>query len=314
MHKPQVGIASVWFEGNPCNMHLLDLAEKVKEGVDAAGLVGLRFNTIGVSDGISMGTDGMSFSLQSRDLIADSIETVMCRAVVRRQRLHSRLRQEHARLPDGHGPAEPARPDDLRRHHPRRVIWTTKSSTSSPPSRATANFWPQRSTKPQRATIVRHAVPAPEPAAACTPPTPWPPRSRRWACRCPTAHRRPRKIPRKLDECVRAGAAIRTLLELDLKPRDIMTRERLRKRYGPGHVPWVVRPTRCCICIAMARSVGVPLAIDDFQKISNTTPLLADFKPSGAYVMEDLQAVGGAPAVIKYAARRRDARMATASP
>ena len=77
LEKPQVGISSVWFEGNPCNMHLLDLAEKVKEGVEAAGLVGMRFNTIGVSDGISMGTDGMSFSLQSRDLIADSIETVM---------------------------------------------------------------------------------------------------------------------------------------------------------------------------------------------------------------------------------------------
>src|SRR5918998_3116910 len=77
MSKPQVGISSVWFEGNPCNMHLLDLAAKVKEGVTAAGLVGFRFNTIGVSDGISMGTDGMSFSLQSRDLIADSIETVM---------------------------------------------------------------------------------------------------------------------------------------------------------------------------------------------------------------------------------------------
>src|SRR5438309_10795326 len=77
MEKPQVGIASVWFEGNSCNMHLLHLAEKVKEGVRAAGLVGFRFNTIGVSDGISMGTDGMSFSLQSRDLIADSIETVM---------------------------------------------------------------------------------------------------------------------------------------------------------------------------------------------------------------------------------------------
>src|SRR5882762_10135274 len=77
LNKPQVGIASVWFEGNPCNMHLLDLAAKVKEGITAAGLVGMRFNTIGVSDGISMGTDGMSFSLQSRDLIADSIETIM---------------------------------------------------------------------------------------------------------------------------------------------------------------------------------------------------------------------------------------------
>src|SRR5262245_29615233 len=77
LEKPQVGIASVWYEGNTCNMHLLQLAERVKEGVAAAGMVGLRFNTIGVSDGISMGTDGMSFSLQSRDLIADSIETVM---------------------------------------------------------------------------------------------------------------------------------------------------------------------------------------------------------------------------------------------
>ncbi|ETP26057.1 dihydroxy-acid dehydratase, partial [Phytophthora nicotianae CJ01A1] len=77
MDKPQVGIASMWWEGNPCNMHLLDLAGEVKKGVNAAGLVGLRFNTIGVSDGISMGTDGMSYSLQSRDLIADSIETVM---------------------------------------------------------------------------------------------------------------------------------------------------------------------------------------------------------------------------------------------
>src|SRR6187401_3775191 len=77
MNKPQVGIASMWFEGNPCNMHLLDLAAEVKKGVQAAGLVGMRFNTIGVSDGISMGTDGMSFSLQSRDLIADSIETTM---------------------------------------------------------------------------------------------------------------------------------------------------------------------------------------------------------------------------------------------
>src|SRR5579862_9595340 len=77
MNKPQVGIASVWYDGNPCNMHLLSLADKVKEGVVAAGMVGMRFNTIGVSDGISMGTDGMSFSLQSRDLIADSIETIM---------------------------------------------------------------------------------------------------------------------------------------------------------------------------------------------------------------------------------------------
>jgi len=126
MDKAQVGISSVWYDGNSCNMHLNDLATKVREGVINAGMVGMRFNTIGVSDGISMGTDGMSYSLQSRDLIADSIETVMCaqwydandvRPVVRRQYFAARLRQEHARLRDGDGEGEPPLADDLRRHH-----------------------------------------------------------------------------------------------------------------------------------------------------------------------------------------------------
>ena len=120
MQKPQVGIASVWYEGNTCNMHLNDLAARVKEGVVAAGMVGMRFNTIGVSDGISMGTEGMSYSLQSRDLIADSIETVMGGPVVRRQHFAARLRQEHARLPDRHGPAQPPGADGLWRHDPGR--------------------------------------------------------------------------------------------------------------------------------------------------------------------------------------------------
>jgi dihydroxyacid dehydratase/phosphogluconate dehydratase len=101
MNKPEVGIASVWFEGNPCNMHLLALSEKVKQGVKAAGLVGMRFNTIGVSDGISMGTDGMSFSLQSR--------------------------QEHAWLHYCHGKVEPAQPDDLRGNHPSRASRSRKA-------------------------------------------------------------------------------------------------------------------------------------------------------------------------------------------
>jgi len=138
----QVGIASMWYEGNPCNMHLLDLAAEVKRGVVEAGMVGYRFNTIGVSDGMSMGTEGMSYSLQSRDLIADSVETVMggqararprgrhlhrtarradravARAVVRRQRVAARLRQEHAGRAHGDGAQQPAQHHGLRRHHP----------------------------------------------------------------------------------------------------------------------------------------------------------------------------------------------------
>lgn len=114
MDKAQVGIASVWWEGNTCNMHLNDLSARIKEGVDNADLVGLRFNTIGVSDGISMGTEGMSYSLQSRDLIADSIETVMGGAVVRRLDHGTGVRQKHARLSNGDGAGEPAGIDGLR--------------------------------------------------------------------------------------------------------------------------------------------------------------------------------------------------------
>jgi hypothetical protein len=111
MNKAQVGIASVWYEGNTCNMHLLKLAEAVKEGVVAAGLVGMRFNTIGVSDGISMGTDGMSYSLQSRDIIADSIETIVA----------AQWYDGCVTVPDGARTSEPSGPDGLRRNDPGRA-------------------------------------------------------------------------------------------------------------------------------------------------------------------------------------------------
>ena len=123
-------------------------------------------------------------------------------------------------------------------------------------------------------------VPEPAHAAACTPPIPWPRRSRRWACPCPTVRRRLRKIPLKLDECLRAGAAILNLLELDIKPRDIMTREAFEN--AMVMVSALGGSTNAVLhLIAMARSVNVPLTIDDFQRVSDKTPLLADFKPSG---------------------------------
>ena len=127
MAKPQIGIASMWFEGNPCNMHLLKLAEAVKKGVNAVGLVGLRFNTIGVSDGISMGTDGMSYSLQSREIIADSIETVMAAQWYDGNISDPRMRQKHAGMHDSHGPAESACANGLRRHDPPRSSQGSKA-------------------------------------------------------------------------------------------------------------------------------------------------------------------------------------------
>ena len=169
------------------------LAEDVKEGRRAAGLVGMRFNTIGVSDGISMGTDGMSFSLQSRDLIADSIETVMAAQWYDANISHPRMRQEHAGLCHGHGTAESAVADGLRRNDSCGLSATDRSWTSFPLFRATANTFPATSTKTSGGAIVRHSCPGPAPAAACTRRTRWLRRSRRWACPCRTAHRhRPR--------------------------------------------------------------------------------------------------------------------------
>jgi dihydroxy-acid dehydratase len=297
MAKPQVGIASMWYEGNPCNMHLLHLAEKVKEGVAAAGMVGLRFNTIGVSDGISMGTDGMSYSLQSRDLIADSIETVMA----------AQWYDANVSIPG----CDKNMPGCLiamgRLNRPSLMIYggTIRAGHQDGQKldiisafQSYGQFITHTISDEKRQSIVRHSCPG---AGACggmyTANT--------MACAIetlgmslPYSSSTPAEDPLKLDECFRAGAAILNLLELDLKPRDIMTREAFEN--AMVMVAALGGSTNAVLhLIAMARAVDVPLNIDDFQTISDKTPLLADFKPSGSYVMEDLQAVGGLPAVAK---------------
>jgi dihydroxy-acid dehydratase len=204
-------------------MHILDLAAEVKAGTDAAGLVGMRFNTIGVSDGISMGTEGMSYSLQSRDLIADSMETVVRRPVVRRADRPARLRQEHARLHHGHGAAEPpgimVYGGTIRAGHgksgaPLDIVSAFQSY---------GEFIAGSIDEAEREDIVRHACPGPAPAAACTRPTPWPRPSRRWhvaALQRVAACHRPRQASTSAAAparpCAPAGA--------DIKPSDIMTR------------------------------------------------------------------------------------------
>ena len=183
MDKAQVGIASCWFEGNPCNMHLDTLSEKVKEGVTRAGLVGMRFNTIGVSDGISMGTEGMSYSLQSRDLIADSIETVMCAQWYDASISIPGCDKNMPGCVMAMGRLNRPAPDDLRRHHQAR-----RSSRKGEKLDVVSAFQcygelPGRARSTEDARQDRSATPAPgrAPAAACTPPTPWPRRSRRSA-------------------------------------------------------------------------------------------------------------------------------------
>jgi dihydroxy-acid dehydratase len=297
MNKPQVGIASVWYEGNPCNMHLLGLAEKVKEGVAAAGMAGLRFNTIGVSDGISMGTEGMSYSLSSREVIADSIETVMA----------AQWYDANISLPG----CDKNMPGCLiamgRLNRPSLMIyggtiraghWEGKKLDIVSAFQSYGEFLAGNITEETRCGIVRHACPGAGACGGMYTANTMASAIEALGMSLPYSSSTPAEDPLKQDECFRAGAAIRRLLELDLKPRDIMTRAAFEN--AMTIVCALGGSTNAVLhLIAMARTVGVKLDLDDFQKVSNRVPLIADFKPSGAYVMEDLQNVGGIPAVMK---------------
>ncbi len=295
--KPQVGIASVWFEGNPCNMHLLILAEKVKEGVSAAGLVGMRFNTIGVSDGISMGTDGMSYSLQSRDLIADSIETVTA----------AQWYDANISIPGCDKNMPGCIMAMARLNRPALMVYggTIRAGVSRGQKldivsafQSYGQFLSGSIDEPQRRDIVRHACPGAGACGGMYTANTMASAIEALGMSLPYSSSTPAEDPLKVDECLQAGAAIRNLLELDLKPRDIMTREAFEN--AMVLVTTLGGSTNAVLhLIAMARAVNVSLTIDDFQRVSDRTPLLADFKPSGTYVMEDLQQVGGIPAVMK---------------
>jgi dihydroxy-acid dehydratase len=297
MQKPEVGISSMWFEGNSCNMHLLSLAEKVKEGVTAAGLVGMRFNTIGVSDGISMGTEGMSYSLQSRDLIADSIETVMS----------AQWYDANISIPgcDKNMPgcviamARLNRPSimvyggTIRAGHFGDRKLDIISAFQSYGEYIAGNI-----TEETRQSIVRHACPGQGACGGMYTANTMASAIEALGMSLPYSSSTPATDPKKLEECFASGAAIAVLLERDIKPRDIMTRAAFENAMALVSV--LGGSTNAVLhLIAMARAAGVALTIDDFQDVSNRAPLLADFKPSGSYVMEDLNAVGGLPGVMK---------------
>jgi dihydroxy-acid dehydratase len=300
--KAEIGIASVWYEGNTCNMHLLDLAARVKEGVQAAGLVGMRFNTVGVSDGISMGTEGMSFSLQSRDLIADSIETVMggqwYDALIALPGCDKNMPGCLMAMGRLNRPAIMVYGGTIRagctafggQKQPRDIVSAFQ---------AYGEYLAGRISEEERREIVKRSCPG---AGACggmytanTMAT----AIEALGMSLPYSSSIPAEDRGKLDECFNAGAAIRTLLERDIKPRDIMTREAFEN--AMVLVMALGGSTNAVLhLIAMARSVDVKLTIDDFQRVSDRVPFIADLKPSGRYVQEDLHGVGGTPAVMKY--------------
>ncbi len=298
MDKAQVGISSVWYEGNTCNMHLNDLAAKVKEGVRSAGLIPMRFNTIGVSDGISNGTDGMSYSLQSRDLIADSIETVMA----------AQWYDANISIPgcDKNMPGCVMAMGRLNR--PALMIY---GGTIKPGHRneqkldiisafqAYGEYIAGSITDEERLDVVKKSCPGAGACGGMYTANTMASAIEAIGMSLPYSSSTPAIDPGKLDECVKAGEAIKLLLEKDIKPRDIMTREAFENAMVV--ITALGGSTNAVLhLIAIARSVDVELNIDDFQEVSDRTPFIADLKPSGQYVMEDLHNVGGIPAVMKY--------------
>lgn len=298
LSKGQVGICSMWFEGNPCNMHLLDLGAAVKEGVQQEGLIGFRFNTIGVSDGISMGTDGMSYSLQSRDLIADSIETVMS----------AQWYDGLIALPG----CDKNMPGCLiamgRLNRPALMVYggTIRAGCSAKGKKldvvsafqSFGEFIGGKISEEERQDILRSSCPGPGACGGMYTANTMASAIEAMGMSLPYSASIPATDAAKRAECVQAGHTIKTLLERDIKPRDIMTRESFENAITiilalGGSTNAVLH------LIAMARSVNVELSLADFQRLSNSVPYLADLKPSGSYVMEDLHAVGGVPAVMK---------------
>jgi dihydroxy-acid dehydratase len=298
MDKAQVGISSVWYEGNTCNMHLNDLAQRVREGVQAAGLVGMRFNTIGVSDGISMGTEGMSYSLQSRDLIADSIETVMCAqwydANISIPGCDKNMPGCLIAMGRLNRPALMVYGGTIKPGHYRDMTLDIVSAFQS-----YGEYLAGKISEETRQAIVNHACPGAGACGGMYTANTMASAIEAMGMSLPYSSSTPAVDPMKLDECFRAGAAIRNLLEQDIKPRDIMTRAAFDNAMVV--VMALGGSTNAVLhLLAMARAVDVPLAIDDFQRVSDRVPFLADLKPSGRYVMEDLHQVGGTPAVMQY--------------
>jgi dihydroxy-acid dehydratase len=298
MKKAQVGIVSMGYDGNTCNMHLNDLARLVKQGVWDNELVGLIFNTIGVSDGISNGTEGMRFSLVSRDIIADSIEAVcgaqyydalialpgcdknMPGSVIAMGRLNRpSLMVYGGTIAPGHYNGQ-----DLN------II-----SSFEALGQKIAGVISDEDFK----CIVKGSCPGAGACGGMYTANTMAAAIEALGMSLPYSSSNPALSKEKQQECIAAGSAVRLLLEKDIKPRDIMTRKAFENAIT---VIMVLGGSTNAVLhlIAMAKSVDVPLDQDDFQRISNKVPVLADFKPSGKYLMQDLHKHGGLPSVMKY--------------
>lgn len=300
--KPQVGVGSCWWSGNPCNMHLMDLNNACSKSVEEANLKAMQFNTIGISDGISMGTSGMRYSLQSREIIADSFETIVL--------------GQHYDANIGIPGCDKNMPGVLmafaRHNRPSIMVY---GGTILPGSGTCSGVPKQLDvvsafqsygqslaheiTEEQRSDIIRHACPGAGACGGMYTANTMASAAEVMGMTLPYSSSSPAVSKEKAAECAAVGSAIKNLIELDLKPKDIMTRTAFENAIR--YIITVGGSTNAVLhLIAIAHTVGIKLTIDDFQRLSDETPLLGDFKPSGKYVMADLVKYGGTPALMKF--------------
>ncbi|MGN6417449.1 MAG: dihydroxy-acid dehydratase [Pseudobacter sp.] len=296
--KAQVGIVSMGYDGNTCNMHLNDLAAIVKKGVWAQDLVGLIFNTIGVSDGISNGTEGMRYSLVSRDIIADSIEAV-CGAqyydsVIAIPGCDKNMPGSIIAMGRLNRPAIMVYGGTIAPGHYKGQDLNIVSAFEALGQKLAGNL-----SDADFKGIVQHSCPGAGACGGMYTANTMASAIEALGMSLPYSSSNPALSDEKKAECLAAGKAIRLLLEKDIKPSDIMTRKAFENAIT---VIMILGGSTNAVLhlIAMAKSVGVTVTQDDFQDISNRVPVLADFKPSGKYLMQDLHQHGGVPAVMKY--------------
>ncbi len=297
--KAQVGIASMGWDGNPCNMHLNDLATEVRKSVNATeGLLGLRFYTIGVSDGISMGTDGMRYSLVSRDIIADSIEAnagaQYYDALVGIPGCDKNMPGTIMAMGRLNRPSIMLYGGTIAPGHYKGQDLNLVSAFEALGQKIAGNL-----AESDFKAIVQHACPGAGACGGMYTANTMASAIEAMGMSLPYSSSNPALSEEKQKECAAVGEAIKILLEKDIKPKDIMTRKAFENAIT---VIMILGGSTNAVLhlIAMAKSVGVLLTQDDFQNISNKIPVLADFKPSGKYLMEDLHQYGGVPAVMKY--------------
>lgn len=298
LEKPLVGIASTGYEGNPCNMHLNDLAKLVKEGTEKADLVGLIFNTIGVSDGISMGTPGMRYSLPSRDVIADSMETVV-----------QAMSYDGLVTVVGCDKNMPgALMAMLRLNRPSVLVYGGTIASGCHEGKkldvvSAFEAWGEKVagtiTKKEYQSVIEKACPGAGACGGMYTANTMASAIEALGMSLPYNSSNPAISNDKEQECVKAGGALRVLLEKDIKPSDIVTKKSLEN--AVRLVTVMGGSTNAVLhFLAIAKAAEVKFTLEDFQRISDETPFLADLKPSGKYLMEDVHKVGGTPAVLKY--------------